>query len=220
VSASGFGFCAASSEVGAAFLEGRDFAEPDVVPGLGEPGLGVGSHLLEPSELGGVGAQEPAAGAGVFVDARGAVGAVAVAEGDLAEQEVLFELGSLVAGGSALLGAVAQLATVLDERFVGGDEVLGEHRGVAAGGVEAEVAEQGRGDVQREAGADELGGEQAPEVVRGEPDGFAVIGEAGPVGGGVEHVADGEEGDDLVPGAAPAGEQVRQGLAVGLLVGS
>jgi hypothetical protein len=42
--------------------------------------------------------------------------------------------------------------------------------------------------------ADELGGEQAPEVVRGEPDGFAVIGEGGPVGGGVEQVADGEEG--------------------------
>jgi hypothetical protein len=35
-----------------------------------------------------------------------------------------------------------------------GDEVLGEH-GVAAGGVEAEVAEQGRGDVQRDPGADE-----------------------------------------------------------------
>jgi hypothetical protein len=58
-------------------------------------------------------------------DARGAVGAVAVAEGDLAQQEMLFELAPLVAGSSALLGAVAQLAAVLDERFVGGDEVLG-----------------------------------------------------------------------------------------------
>jgi hypothetical protein len=66
---------------------------------------------------------------------------------------------------------VAQLAAAFDEGLVGGDEVFGELRGVAAGGVEAEVAEQGRGDVQREAGADELGGEQAPEVVRGELDG-------------------------------------------------
>jgi hypothetical protein len=96
-------------------------------------GLSVRGHLLEPSELGGVDAQEPAAGAGVFVDARGAVRAVAVAEGDLAEQEMLFELAPLIAGGSALLSAVVQLATVLDERFVGGDEVLGEHRGVARG---------------------------------------------------------------------------------------
>jgi hypothetical protein len=89
---------------------------------------------------------------------------------------------------------VAQLAAAFDEGLVGGDEVFGELSGVAAGGVEAEVAEQGRGDVQREAGADELGGEQAPEVVRGEPDGFAVIGAVGPVGGGVEQVADGGEG--------------------------
>lgn len=161
--------------MGEAFLEGGDLAEPDVVAGLGEPGLGVGGHLFEPSELGGVDAEEPAAGAGVFVDAGGAVGAVAVAEGDLAEQEVLFELGPLVAGGGALLGAVAQRAAVLDERFVGGDEVFGEHRGVAAGGVETEVTEQGRGDVQREACADEFGGEQAAEVVRGEPDRLAVV---------------------------------------------
>jgi hypothetical protein len=125
------------------------------------------------SELGWVDAQEAAAGAGVFVDARCVVGG-AVAEGDLAEQEVLFELGPLVAGGGALLGAVAQLAATFDEGFVGGDEVFGEDGGVAAGGVEAEVAEQGRGDVQREADADEFGGEQAPEVVRGESDGLAV----------------------------------------------
>ena len=52
--------------------------------------------------------------------------------------------------------------------------VLGEYGGVAAGGVEAEVAEQGRGDVQREPGADEFGDEQASEVVWGEPHGLAV----------------------------------------------
>ena len=58
-------------------------------------------------------------------------------------------------------------------------------------------------------GADECGGEQVAEVVRGEPHGLAVVGEAGPVGGGVKQVADGEEGDDLVAGADAAGEQVR-----------
>ena len=102
----------------------------------------------------------------------GAVGAVAVAEGDLAQQEVLFELGPLFAAGRAQLRVLALLAAAFDEGFVGGDEVLGEHGGVAAGGVEAEVAEQGRGDVQGEPGADEFRGEQAAEVVWGEPHGL------------------------------------------------
>jgi hypothetical protein len=93
----------------------------------------------------------------VFVDAGGDVGAVAVAEGDLAEQEVLFELAPLVAGGGALLGAVAQLATVLDERFVGGDEEFREHRlwrrqiskpseWVCWSGIEVPVSAVGRRD--------------------------------------------------------------------------
>ena len=71
------------------------------------------------------------------------------------------------------------------------------------------MPEQGGGDVQGQPGADEFGGEQAPEVVRGEPDGLAVVGQAGPVGGGGEQVADGEQGDDFVAGADAAGEQVR-----------
>jgi len=85
VSASGFGFRPASSQMGETFFEGGDFAEPDVVAGLGEAGFGVGGHLLDASELGWVDAEEAASGAGVFVDAGGSVGAVAVAEGDLAQ---------------------------------------------------------------------------------------------------------------------------------------
>jgi len=45
----------------------------------------------------------------VFVDARRAVWAVAAVEGDLAEQEMLFELAPLIAGGSAMLRAVRGL---------------------------------------------------------------------------------------------------------------
>ena len=74
------------------------------------------------------------------MDAGGVVGAVAVAEGDLAQQEVLFELGPFFAAGGAQLPVLALLAAAFDEGFVGGDEVLGEHGGVAAGGVEAEMA--------------------------------------------------------------------------------
>jgi hypothetical protein len=60
--------------VGEAFLEGGDFAEPDVVAGLGEPGLSVGGHLLEPSELGGVDPEEAAGGCRRVRGRRGAVG--------------------------------------------------------------------------------------------------------------------------------------------------
>lgn len=53
--------------------------------GFVESCFGVGDHFFDAWELGGVDAEEAAAGAGVFMDARGAVGAVAVAEGDVAE---------------------------------------------------------------------------------------------------------------------------------------
>jgi hypothetical protein len=64
VRVAGFGFGAAPSKVGEAFLEGGDFAEPDVVARFGEAGLGVAGHLLHASELGGVDPEEAAAGAG------------------------------------------------------------------------------------------------------------------------------------------------------------
>lgn len=62
---------------------------------------------------------------------------------------------------------------MLDHALVGGDDVFGEDGGVAAGGVKIQMAEQSRGDMQRESGADEFGGEQTAEVVRGEPHRFA-----------------------------------------------
>ena len=62
-------------------------------------GLAVGGHVFEPPELGGVDAEEAALGAAVFVDAGVAVGAWAVAEDDLAQQDVLFGLGRFLACG-------------------------------------------------------------------------------------------------------------------------
>jgi Protein of unknown function (DUF3363) len=55
VSASGFGFGAASPQVGEALFDGRDSAEPDVVAGLA-----VGGQLHEPSELGEIAARKRA----------------------------------------------------------------------------------------------------------------------------------------------------------------
>ena len=52
----------------------------------------VVADLDQPVALGGVGAQQRAAQAGVFVDAGGGVGAAAGAQGDLAAFEVAEEL--------------------------------------------------------------------------------------------------------------------------------
>ncbi len=62
-----------------------------------------------------------------------------------------------------------------------------------------------------EPGADEFGGEQAPEVMRGEPHRLAVSVRPAPGRGGVEQGADGEDGDDLVTGADVAANRWRQG---------
>ena len=191
----------ASTEVSEALFERCDFAEPDLVSGFGQAGFRVGGHVLDAADLGGVDAEEAAPGAGVFMDAGCAVGAVAAAESDLAEQEVLLELGPFVAGRGSQFAVGSQLSTPLDGRFVGGDDVLGEHGGVAAGGVEAEVAEQAGRDVQWQPGTDEFGGEQAAEVVRGEVDGAVGVAQAGPGGGAAQQGADVERRDHFLAGA-------------------
>lgn len=97
-----FGFSAALPQVSQRFLQCGDLAQPGPIPGLGEPVLGAAGHLLDAGQLHWVHAQEPATGAGVLVDAQAAVGTVAFAEGDLAEQEVVLELVPLLPGGGAL----------------------------------------------------------------------------------------------------------------------
>jgi len=84
-----------------AFFQGGNLSEPDALARLVEPGFGVDGHLFKAAGLRGVDLEEWAPGAGVLVHARGAIGAVAVAEGDLAQQEVLLELVPLIGGGHA-----------------------------------------------------------------------------------------------------------------------
>jgi hypothetical protein len=74
---------------------------------------------------------------------------VALTEGDLAEQEVVLELGPLLPRCGPLLGERPRRAPLLDEVLMRSDHLLGEHGRIAAGGVEVEVTEQGRGDVER-----------------------------------------------------------------------
>jgi hypothetical protein len=134
-----------------AFLQRGDLAQPDSFACFGEPGLSVRSHVVEPSGLCRVHLEESASCAGVLVDARGAVGAVAVAEGDLAQEEVLLELVPLLAGGWSHLAVRAGLPASFDESVVRLDHVLGKDGGVAARGLQVQVAEQGGDDVERQA---------------------------------------------------------------------
>lgn len=86
----------------------------------------------------------------MLMDTGGAVGAEAVTELDAAQQEVLLELAPLLRSGVTIFDRFAQCAPVGNELLVVGDDGLGEHRGVAAGGVEVEVAQQRGHDVEGE----------------------------------------------------------------------
>ena len=82
------------------------------------------------------------------------------------------------------------------------------------------MPEQCRGDVQRQPGRDQLGGEQAPEVVWCEGDRLAGVAQVGRRCDVVEEPAHYRGRQYFLPGADSAGEQVRERFAVDLLVGS
>ena len=73
-----------------ALFEGGDLSEPPFVLGLDKALLGVLGHLVDAAKLRRINAEEPASRAGVH--ARRSVRAMALAERDPAQQEVLFEL--------------------------------------------------------------------------------------------------------------------------------
>lgn len=75
-----------------AFFQGTDLAKPLVVSCFIEPFFGIGGHVLDSTCLSWIHLKEPALSAGVFMHARGCVGAVAGAQRDPAQEEVLFEL--------------------------------------------------------------------------------------------------------------------------------
>ena len=107
MSSDAFSLLLFAGDVAEAFFQGADFAEPLHAVGFVEALVGVGLDLQQSRDLGEVEAEHGAADAGVFVVAGGAVGAVAGAvagaEGDLAEVEVVAELGPFGVGGFAVL---------------------------------------------------------------------------------------------------------------------
>lgn len=79
---------------GEADFQSFGFAEPVVGFGFGDAGDEVVADLDQAGPGGGVGAQQWAAQAAVFVDAGGVVGAAAVADSDFAVFEVSLHLSS------------------------------------------------------------------------------------------------------------------------------
>ena len=98
------------------------FAEPAGRFGFGDTGGQVAADLSEAGPLGGVRAQQRAAQAGVLVDARGVVGAAAVAEGDLAALEMAEEVGPFLVCRGPVFPGGAQCPAAGDEGAVAVDD--------------------------------------------------------------------------------------------------
>jgi hypothetical protein len=96
--------------------------------GLDQAFLGAAGHLFNARQLGWVDAQEPASGAGMFVDARRPVGAMTITKRDFAKQEVVLELGPLFTGSRAQLPERPRGSAPFDEVLVRRDHFLREDR--------------------------------------------------------------------------------------------
>lgn len=154
-------------EVAQAVLETGDLAEPLHLVGFAEPFPGVDLDLDESWKLGGIGSEHGATDAGVLVLTGCSVGPVAGAQRDLAQAEVVPELCPLAVGRFAVLLAWAAGPALVHEAPVVADHLLRIDRNIPLGGIEVEVSEKFRGDVDRQAAVDGLGGEDPAEVVGG-----------------------------------------------------
>ncbi|WP_328741671.1 hypothetical protein OG436_04660 [Streptomyces caniferus] len=98
-----------------------DLAEPAFRLGFGDSGDQVVADLDKPCPLGRVRSEERASDASVLVDAGGAVGAGAGADGELAAFEVTEEVFPLCVGRGAVFLGGAERAAASDEGVVGFD---------------------------------------------------------------------------------------------------
>jgi len=155
-------------DVPQALLQGGNLAQPLHPMGLLEPLMSVRLDLQQPGDPGQVEAKHRAADARMLVLEWGSAGPVAGAHGDLAEAEVVAEVGPFgVDRAPDTLRRDVRLGLV-DEVSVVADDILGIDRNISLSGVEIEMAEYLGGDVARQPAVDGLGGEDPPEVVRGE----------------------------------------------------
>ncbi|WP_342228414.1 hypothetical protein [Nocardia wallacei] len=98
--------------------------------------------------------------------AAGAVWPGAAAEFDFAFVEMFDEVVPLGVGDTAIFLSWPQPPSLVEMCLVVAHDVLVEDGDVAAEGFQVEVAQQRRTDMNGQSAVGQLGGEQAPEVVR------------------------------------------------------
>jgi hypothetical protein len=171
------------------------------------------------SSINRVDTEHGAANTGVFVAAGCGVGTPAVAELQRAFVEVFLELDPLGVGGWSIFLGGSHRPPVGEMGLVVAHDVFVEHRNVAAGGFQVEVAQEGGADVDGQPVVDQVGGEQPSEVVRGEGEIFEpgiVLSEVSAYS--AEHFTDRAGGHDFVALADAALEQERLRAAGGAFV--
>ena len=146
-------------------VEPFDIGKPAFLVGPAAAGDEVRFELVEAADHSRADVEHRAADAGMLVHARRSVRACAAAEFHLALVEVLLELVPFGVGRGPVLLAWSQAPATVEEGLVVADEILPEDRDVAAGGLQVEVSEQSGADVDGQPVVDEVGGEDAPEVV-------------------------------------------------------
>lgn len=138
------------------------------------------------------------------------VGAAAGAQFEFAELEVFVELVPFVVSGLAIFGFGADRAAPVEKPAIGADQVVLEYREVGLRGGQVVVSEDLGRDVDGEPSGDGLGGEHAPEVVRGDVQRLAgEVAQAGAGHGGGEQDLDEPGAHHFLPDADRALEQVR-----------
>lgn len=142
-------------------MQAFDLAEPAFTFGFGDACGEVVADLDESVALGGVGPQQRAADAGMFVDAGGAERTAAGAGGDLPTLEVAEELGPFLVGRGAIFLAGSQCAPPGQERQMGLDGFLRVDGLVAQGDVDVAVSGDDLGDVRGQPVEDSVGDEAA-----------------------------------------------------------
>ena len=150
---------------------------------------------------------------------RRPIGSVAGAERDLAQAEVVSELGPFDVGRFAVLLARATGPPLVHEASVVADHLLRIDRDIPLGRIEVEVSEKFRGDVDRQPAVHGFGGEDPAEVVGGEPQrGPVDVHDGRPDGQIGQQAADPRGRDDVESMLVGALEQVRQGRPEGPFV--
>ncbi|WTN35974.1 hypothetical protein OHQ89_47455 [Streptomyces canus] len=192
-------------------VDAFDFAFPAFVFGTGPAVNQVLLDHFQPGDHVGVDPQDGTADAGVLVLAGASVGATAGSEFDLAGVEVVLECGPLVGRGGPVLGLGPQVSAVVEELLVVAGYVFVEDGDVTAGGLQAQVAQEGGADVDGDTVVDEVGRKEASEFVCGEFRGAeAMVGRGEGLAGAAEHACDHVLGDAAAGGVAVALEQERQ----------